>query len=106
MAGWLTWGVVLLQCSLLVTLAVTPTWTPPRMKIAELFWAWLHKPEFYPLVALVVLGPILTFLATQIRGVHRWWLVICWSAFFILIVNFFGDRMLLMGRALWGYYVG
>jgi hypothetical protein len=104
-AGWMTWGVALLQSAMLVTLAVTPGWDPPRAKFFEIIWAWAHKPSFYPVAALLVLGPILTFLACQVRGMHRWWLVICWSAFFIITANCFGDRVMVMGRMLWWKYV-
>lgn len=104
-AGWMTWGVVLLQTALLVTLAVAPRWNPPRGQFFEVVWAWMHKPSFYPFVALLIGGPVLTFLATQVKGLHRWWLVICWSAFFILLVNFFGERVMVMGRTLWWKYL-
>ena len=104
-AGWLAWGVAALQGALLITLAVTPQWNPPAAKFFEIIWAWMHKPSFYPFVALLVLGPILTFLACQVKGLHRWWLAVCWSAFFVIIINLFGDRVLLMGRMLWWRFV-
>ncbi|GEM_PF-1801008 len=104
-AGWMTWAVVVLQACLLVTLAVAPRWNPPRGQFFEVVWAWMHKPSFYPFVALLVIGPVLSFLASQIKGMHRWWLLITWSAFFIILVNFFGDRVMVMGRMLWWRYL-
>ncbi len=104
-ANWMTWAVVLLQTCMLVTLAVAPRWNPPRGQFFEVVWAWMHKPSFYPFVALLIGGPVLTFLATQVKGIHRWWLVIAWSAFFIILVNFFSDRVMVMGRMLWWRYL-
>ncbi len=97
----LTATVVLLQWSLLLTLWVTPTWTPPKMKFFELLWAWLHRPTFYPLVALVVGGPVLSVLAWAGRGTHRIWLVISWVAFAGAIHHWFSDRFMAMLRVLW-----
>ena len=53
-------SVVILQAALLLTLAVTPTDPPDGPRLLELLWAWMHKPTFYPLAALLVGGPTLT----------------------------------------------
>ena len=103
-AAWLTWGVVLLQTAMLVTLAVTPTWQPPRVTFFELIWAWMRQPTFYPFVLLLLGGPTLTILAWMIRGWHRAGLVIAWFAFALLLHHHFGERVATMWRVLvWQY---
>ncbi len=97
----LTCGVVVLQGAVLLTLWVTPTWTPPRIKLIELLWAWMHQPTFYPLAVLVAAGPVMTIAAWVGRGRHRLWLVVSWLVFAVIIVRSFGDRAEAMMRVLW-----
>lgn len=94
-------AVVLLQWSLLLTLWVTPTWTPPKVKLFELLWAWMHRPTFYPLIALVIAGPVLTILAWTSHGTHRIWLVLSWLVFAAVIQSQFSERVTTMVRVLW-----
>ncbi|MEX2213357.1 MAG: hypothetical protein WD768_04475 [Phycisphaeraceae bacterium] len=103
-AAWLTWGVVLLQTAMLVTLAVTPTWQPPRVTFFELIWAWMHQPTFYPFAALLIGGPALTILAWTIKGWHRAALVVAWCCFAVLLHHHFGERVGTMWRVIvWQY---
>ncbi len=86
---------------MLLTLAVTPTDPPARMPLFELLWARAHKPSFYPLVALLIGGPALTWLAWQTPGRHRWALTVVWALFLTVLIGFFNDRAAVMLRVLW-----
>lgn len=96
LAMWMTQGVLLLQFSLLLTLAVTPTWHPPRVRLFELLWAAMHRPTFYPMVALLIGGPALTVLAWRVRGRHRALLILGWATCIALCIIFFEQRLILM----------
>ena len=98
----LTWIVILLQGAMLLTLAVTPPMLlPPRVRFFELIWASMHEPTFYPLVALLIGGPVLSMAALRLRGLHRAWLVASWIAFGVVIYIYHQDRMITMLRALY-----
>jgi hypothetical protein len=94
-------AVVILQASLLLTLAVTPTDPPGGPRLLALLWAWMHKPTFYPLVALIVGGPILSWIAWQTPGKHRGLLVTSWLIFVTVLTSFFSERVQAMLRILW-----
>ncbi len=100
-ASRFTNAVILLQAAMLLTLWVTPTWTPPRVAFIELIWAWMHQPTFYPFTALIIGGPLLTILASCCRGMHRLWLALSWTAFALIIMSQFNDRVMAMARVLW-----
>lgn len=102
----LTWLVIALQWALLLTLWVTPTWQPPRVRFIELIWAWMHRPTFYPLASLTVVGPIATVMAWPCRGQHRRWLLLGWLAFFTVLVGWHWERITTMSRVLWWYVAG
>ncbi|MCG8510989.1 MAG: hypothetical protein MI741_17335, partial [Rhodospirillales bacterium] len=53
----LTWTVLALQGAVLLTLAMTPNKTPPDGRLFELLWASARKPQFYPLIALILFAP-------------------------------------------------
>lgn len=97
----LTWIVVGLQAALLLTLAATPTDPPSGSHFWQLIWAWMHKPTFYPLVALICAGPPLTWLAWQTPGRHRAALVLAWAVFGFILFTAFAHRTLVMLRILW-----
>lgn len=86
---------------MLLTLAVTDTWHPPRIGLLELLWAWMHRPTFYPLVALLVGGPVLTIIAWRMRGRHHLPLLLSWLIFGVAAWYFFERRIDLMLRVLW-----
>lgn len=97
----MTWAVLALQAALLLTLAVTPTDPPGGPRLLELIWAWMHKPAFYPLAALLVGGPALTWIAWRTPGRHRTALVWAWTVFLIVLIGAFGERTAAMLRVLW-----
>jgi len=100
----LTWAVAALQGAVLLTFALVPANTPPRLPLMDLLWAASRKPQFSPLVALLVGGPVLSALAWQARGTHRALLVIFWSAFLAVVVAFHLERVRMMLRVLaWQY---
>jgi len=102
----LTWLVIALQSVLLLTLWVTPTWQPPPMRLFELVWAWMHRPTFYPLAALIVVGPIASVIAWSCRGRHWRWLVLGWLIFGTLLGGCFSQRVATMARVLWWLVAG
>lgn len=105
-SGQLTWIVIGLQAALLLTLAATPADPPRGPHLFKLIWAWMHKPTFYPLVALLCAGPPLTWLAWQTSGRHRAALVLAWAVFLIILFSVFGHRTTVMLRILWWQAMG
>lgn len=104
LAAKCTAGVAILQGAMLLTWWVAPTWDPPRVRIMNLIWAWMHQPTFYPFVALLIGGPVLTVIAIRIAGTHRIWLVVSWLAFCLVAWNVFQHRLLVMVDVLrWKY---
>lgn len=97
----MTWTVVALQAALLLTLAVTPGDPPRASHLLQLIWAWMHKPTFYPLVALLCAGPPLSWLAWQTPGRHRAAIALAWALFLIVLATQFGERTAVMLRILW-----
>lgn len=102
----MTWSVIALQAALLLTLAVTPSDPPNGPHIRQLIWAWMHKPTFYPLIALLIGGPILTALAWRTPGKHRPALLLTWVLFLFVLISAFGERTLVMLRILWWHTTG
>ncbi len=99
-------AVALLQGAMLLTWAVAPTWDPPRVMLFELIWAWMHQPAFYPFVALLLGGPVLTFIAWRIKGKHKPWLAASWIVFSLITWLVFEHRLLVMVDVLrWKYDV-
>jgi hypothetical protein len=95
-------GVLLLQGAMLLTLFVTrPMVLPPRIRLAELLWASMREPIFYPLVALLAVGPALSILALTIKGWHRWGIVLSWAGFVAVIHLYYHQRMITMLRSLY-----
>lgn len=92
--------VLALQVALLLTVALLPA-LPPRLTLFELLWAASHKPSFYPLLAMLVAGPVLTGLAWRERGEHRKLLLVSWPIFVALLVGVYGQTLALMLRILW-----
>lgn len=98
--------VLALQGAVLLALAVTPG-DPPggqTLTLWQLLWAASRKPTFYPLVGLLLAGPVLTLVAWRITGRHRAWLVAGWLVFLAVAVPFFGQRLVVMLRVLWWQY--
>ncbi len=93
--------VLALQAALLLTLAVTPSDPPSGPHLLRLLWASMHRPTFYPLVALLVGGPALTWIAWRTPGRHRTVLIWAWVVFLAVLISAFGDRTVVMLRVLW-----
>ena len=102
----LTWVVIALQSAMLLTLWVTPTWQPPRVRLFELVWAWMHQPTFYPVAALIVVGPIASVMAWSCRGKHMRWLLLSWVIFIAILIECFSQRVAAMTRVLWWLIAG
>ncbi len=101
-----TIAITLLQGAMLLTWWVAPTWHPPRAHLLQLIWAWMHQPTFYPFVALLIGGPVLTILAVRIKGKHRLGLAICWGTFSLIAWFAFEDHLMAMVDVLrWKYDV-
>ena len=103
MSEHLAWVVVALQVAVLLALALTPGEPPPRVELFELLWAAARRPTFYPLVALLTAGPILTALALREPGRQRAWLATAWCAFTLIALVAFGPRLVVMIDVLWWY---
>ena len=97
----MVWTVIFLQAALLLTLAATPSDPPHGPHFLQLIWAWMHKPTFYPLTALLIAGPILSSLAWRTPGKHRTLLVLAWAVCLAVLLSAFGERTLVMLRILW-----
>jgi hypothetical protein len=101
LAGVMTWAVAALQGAVLLTFAVDPSDPPQAQGLFQLLWAAAHRPSFYPLVGLLVAGPVLTGLAWCVRGPHRPWLIASWAAFLPLAILWHAHRLNVMLRILW-----
>lgn len=96
--------VVGLQLVCIGAFMADPAPMPLDLTFFQLLWAWMHKPSFYPFVALLLAGPPLTFLSMRIRGPHRPGLVLAWIVFLIVIYAFYYDRVMLKLKILWWQY--
>jgi len=108
LAIYLTWTVVLLQAAVLLTFYVKRGEEPPNAiilkELHERAWARNNIEMFYPLIAVLIAGPILTSLAWVIAGWHRIVLAASWIGFIIMTLSFFGRMVLVMLRILSWYY--
>jgi len=89
-----------MQAAVLVTLAVTSDWGATSGALGERLWAWMNRPAFYPLVALLVGGPILSVLAWRVKGAHRWVIVLSWVAFIAIALWAFPGKVESMLRVI------
>ena len=99
----LTAAVIALQASLLVVLALDPSSPPAASSLLQALWALGHKPSFYPLVGVVIVGPWATWLALSARGRHRGVLLGAWLVFMPLALVLHGERIAVMLKVLWLY---
>lgn len=100
-ARYLTALVAALQLVTLGAMWADPASQPLNLLPFELFWAWMHKPSFYPVIAVLTVAPALSVLAWQVRGPHRIGLACCWLAFAAVIYFCFYERVALNLRILW-----
>jgi hypothetical protein len=101
LTAYLTLLVLLLQAALLVTFALDPSQPPTASSFFQALWALGHKPSFYPLVALLVIGPWATWLALSGRGGHRRVVLASWLLFLPLALVLHGHRIAVMMKVLW-----
>jgi len=95
------WCVVALQVAMVVTFMVDRS-DPPRVgSLWQALWALSHKPSFYPLVGVVLIGPPATYLAWTRRGAQRWAVAIAWAVFIPAAYVFFSHRIAVMLRLLY-----
>lgn len=94
--------VIALQVSLVLALVLVPG-DPPEVRLTwlELLWASARRPMFYPFVAVLIAGPVLTLLAVSQPGRHRAWLALGWCAFSLVIMLLFARRIAVMLEVLW-----
>ena len=105
LAGRLTLAVAALHGALLLTLALDEDPLPWEVGLFELLWAAAHRPMFYPLVAVLIAGPVLTALAWRVPGRHRHYLLGIWGVSVLLLGTVFAERMRLMLEILhWRFF--
>ncbi len=86
-----------MQGAVLLTFAVTPSWWLPEAGgFWAMVWAYFHQPQFYPLVVLLIGGPMLTVVAWHTNGPHRTWLFVAWCVFLIVLFWHWQDRVVVM----------
>ena len=101
LARRLTWGVALLHAALLLTLAVDPDGLPWSIWPFELLWAADRRVMFYPLLAVVLVAPLLTLIAWRPPGRHRYYLLGSWAVTLVLVGAFYFERVALMLEIAW-----
>jgi cytochrome bd-type quinol oxidase subunit 2 len=94
-------AVVALQAGLLLTLAMTSTWQPPKVRALEAVWAWMQGVSLIPFAMLLIGGPVLTWLACRMDRKKIGVMSLCWAAFGLTLVLVFGAEAQLMMRSLW-----
>ena len=94
-------AVITLQAVMLLTLAVTSAWEPPRLPLIEYLWVWASHASFYPMLMLLIGGPILTWLACRMDTKKRGVMSLSWTAFGLTLVLAFGAEAQSMLQTLW-----
>jgi hypothetical protein len=94
-------AVIVLQAGGLLTLIVTGSWEPPRVRALEVVWTLIADAAMYPLLLLLIGGPLLTWAACSVD--KRKWTVLSlsWGIFGLTLVLGFGAQAQLMLRSLW-----
>jgi hypothetical protein len=93
--------VVALQVALLATLGFTTRWQPPRVRVFEAIWAWVANVSFYPMLLLLIGGPVITWLAFKLDRRKVGLLFIAWAAFGVTLIMAFGTEAQAMLLTLW-----
>lgn len=94
-------AVISLQAGMLATLAVTTQWQPPKVRVIEAIWAWTQGVSFYPLLLLLIGGPLLTWLALSLDRKKLGVLSASWAVFGLTLVLAFGAEAQVMLKTLW-----
>jgi len=103
LAHTLTAIVVGVQVALIAAFIIDPSDPPQRGSLWQALWALAHRPSFYPLAAVLLIGPPATWLAWSRPGRHRMALIAGWAAFIVVVTLCFRHRMLVMLKVLWVY---
>lgn len=103
MIFYLTAAVVFLQAAVLIAFALDPSEPPRAGSFVQALWALGHKPSFYPLVGLLLIGPWATWMVISGRGPHRRVVIGAWLVFLPLAVVLHGHRIAVMLKVLWLY---
>ena len=102
----LTASVVGLQAGLLLTLAITSLWDPPRVRAIESLWVWVQRVSVFPWLMLLIGGPALSWLACRLDRRRLLPLALAWAGFGVTLVMVFGVEAQRMLRWLWAYALG
>jgi len=94
-------SVISLQIALLGTLTLSTYWQPPRVRVLEALWAWCHNVSFYPMLMLLIGGPLLTWLALALDRKKLGVLMLSWGVFGLTLVLAFGTQAQSMLKTLW-----
>jgi hypothetical protein len=100
LAGQMAIVVIGLQCAVIASFWLDGS-VPPGHALGQLLWADAHRASFYPLVALIMLGPPLSVLALAMHRRHRRLIPASWIAFIILALVIGQHRLLVMLQVLW-----
>lgn len=94
-------AVIALQGGMLATLAVTTQWQPPKVRVIEAIWAWTQNVSFYPLLLLLIGGPLFTWLALSLDRKKLGVLSASWAVFGLTLILAFGAEAQIMLKTLW-----
>ena len=103
LAAAAAWCVFALQIALVVMFIVDPSDPPRAGSLWQALWALAHRPSFYPLVGLAVVGAPATWLALVTPGPQRRWVTLAWIVFLPPTAWFFGHRIAVMISVLFTY---
>lgn len=92
--------VIGLQLILLATLAFTVSWRPPQVRLIEAVWAWGCDLSYFPLLLLLIGGPIFTWLALALDRRRFGVLFLAWLVFGVTLVTAFGAEAQIMLHSL------
>ncbi|MBB6430814.1 hypothetical protein [Algisphaera agarilytica] len=94
-------AVIALQAGMLTTLAVTTQWQPPKVRMIEALWAWAQNASFYPLLLLLIGGPLFTWMACSLDRKKFGVMTTSWAVFGLTLVIVFGAEAQVMFKTLW-----
>jgi hypothetical protein len=93
--------VLALQAAVLLTFFIDPSTPPNSQGLGQLLWALAHKPSFYPVAALLLIGIPVTVLTALYRGKHRIQIAISWISFLTLIALYHHHKFATMIQILY-----
>ncbi len=102
----MTAAVVSLQGGLLLTLAITTIWEPPKVRAIESLWVWVQQVSLAPWLMLLVGGPALSWLACRLDRRRLGVLAVSWAIFGVTLVMAFGTEAQAMLRWMSRHWLG